>query len=47
MSERFVLDLAKSDLPYYYKQSVDGIEEGVRTDIVSLNRFRISMDQLT
>ena len=27
MSERFVLDLAKSDLPYYYKQSIDGIEE--------------------
>ena len=27
MSQQFVFDLAKSDLPYYYKQSVDGIEE--------------------
>jgi IS30 family transposase len=27
MSQRFVFDLAKSDLPYYYKQSIDGIEE--------------------
>lgn len=27
MSQRFVHDLAKSDLAYYYKQSVDGIEE--------------------
>lgn len=27
MSERFVMDFAKSDLPYYYKQSIDGMEE--------------------
>jgi hypothetical protein len=27
MSQRFVYDLAKSDLAYYYKQSIDGIEE--------------------
>jgi hypothetical protein len=27
MSQRFVYDLAKSDLGYYYKQSIDGIEE--------------------
>ena len=27
MSQRFVYDLAKSDLAYYYKQSLDGIEE--------------------
>jgi IS30 family transposase len=26
-SQRFVYDLAKSDLAYYYKQSLDGIEE--------------------
>ena len=26
-SQRFVYDLAKSDLAYYYKQSIDGIEE--------------------
>lgn len=27
MSQRFVYDLAKSDLAYYYKLSIDGIEE--------------------
>jgi hypothetical protein len=27
MSQRFVYDLAKSDLAYYYKQCLDGIEE--------------------
>ncbi len=27
MSQRFVFDLAKSDLVYYYKQCIDGIEE--------------------
>jgi predicted transcriptional regulator len=27
MSQQFVFDLAKSDLSYYYKQSIDGIEE--------------------
>jgi hypothetical protein len=27
MSQCFVYDLAKSDLAYYYKQSIDGIEE--------------------
>jgi hypothetical protein len=27
MPQQFVFDLAKSDLPYYYKQSIDGIEE--------------------
>jgi DNA-binding transcriptional ArsR family regulator len=27
LSQRFVYDLAKSDLAYYYKQSIDGIEE--------------------
>jgi IS30 family transposase len=30
MSQRFVFDLAKSDLAYYYKQSIDGIEEAKR-----------------
>jgi len=24
---KFVVDLAKSDLAYYFKQSIDGIEE--------------------
>jgi IS30 family transposase len=27
MSQQFVFDLAKSDLAYYYKQAIDGIEE--------------------
>ena len=27
LSQQFVFDLAKSDLAYYYKQSIDGIEE--------------------
>jgi hypothetical protein len=27
LSQRFIYDLAKSDLAYYYKQSIDGIEE--------------------
>lgn len=31
MSQQFVFDLAKSDLAYYYKQSIDGIEEAKKT----------------
>jgi hypothetical protein len=27
MSQRFIYDLAKSDLGFYYKQCIDGIEE--------------------
>jgi hypothetical protein len=27
MSQQFVFDLAKTDLAYYYKQCIDGIEE--------------------
>lgn len=30
MSQRFVYDLAKSDLGYFYKQSLDGIGEAKR-----------------
>jgi len=30
LSQHFVYDLAKSDLAYYYKQSIDGIEEAKR-----------------
>jgi IS30 family transposase len=30
LSQQFVYDLAKSDLAYYYKQSLDGIEEAKR-----------------
>ncbi|MGA9842457.1 MAG: hypothetical protein WBQ25_09095 [Nitrososphaeraceae archaeon] len=32
MSQRFVFDLAKSDLAYYYKECIDGIEEVRRKD---------------
>ena len=30
LSEQFVYNLARSDLAYYYKQSIDGIEEAKR-----------------
>ena len=30
LSQQFVYDLAKSDLAYYYKQCIDGIEEAKR-----------------
>ena len=30
LSQQFVYDLAKSDLAYYYKQSIEGIEEAKR-----------------
>jgi transcriptional antiterminator len=30
MSQQFVYDLARSDLAYYYKQCIDGIEEAKR-----------------
>jgi hypothetical protein len=29
MSQQLVFDLAKSDLAYYYKQSIDGIGKGL------------------
>jgi transcriptional regulator with XRE-family HTH domain len=29
-SQQFVYDLAKSDLAYYYKQSIDGIQEALK-----------------
>jgi IS30 family transposase len=30
LSQQFVYDIAKSDLAYYYKQCIDGIEEAKR-----------------
>jgi IS30 family transposase len=30
LSQQFIFDLAKSDLSYYYKQCIDGIEEAKR-----------------
>jgi hypothetical protein len=30
MSQQFVYDLAKSDLSYFYKQSLDGIQEAMK-----------------
>ena len=32
ISQQFVFDLAKSDLAYYYKQSIDGIEEAKKEE---------------
>lgn len=37
MSQKFVFDLAKSDLAYYYKQCINGIEE-VRRKVWELLR---------
>jgi DNA-binding transcriptional ArsR family regulator len=38
LSQRFVYDLAKSDLAYYYKQCLDGIEEVRRKSWKIFNR---------
>ena len=40
LSQRFVFDLAKSDLAYYYKQCIDGIEE-VRRKGWEISKVRI------
>jgi IS30 family transposase len=40
-AQQFVYDLAKSDLAYYYKQSIDGIEEAKKES------WKIYNDQLT
>jgi hypothetical protein len=32
MSQQFVFDLEKSDLPYYCKQPIDGIEEAKKEE---------------
>jgi hypothetical protein len=37
-AQEFVYDLAKSDLAYYYKQSIDGIEEVRRKGWEIFNR---------
>jgi hypothetical protein len=39
MSQQFVYDLAKSDLAYYYKQCLDGIEEVRRKGWDIFNRM--------
>jgi hypothetical protein len=41
LSQQFVYDLAKSDLAYYYKQCLDGIEEVKRRgwDILGTNNL--------
>jgi DNA-binding transcriptional ArsR family regulator len=48
MSQRFVYDLAKSDLAYYYKQCLDGIEEVKRRgwDIFNGTNNLITRDKL-
>lgn len=39
LSQRFVYDLAKSDLAYYYEQCFDGIEEVKRRGWEIFNRM--------
>jgi hypothetical protein len=38
MSQRFVFDLAKGDLTYYYKQCIDGMDE-IRREAWSLYKY--------
>lgn len=37
-SQRFVFDLAKGDLTYYYKQCIDGMDE-IRKEVWSLYKY--------
>lgn len=39
MSQQFVYDLAHSDLAYYYKQCIDGVEDAKRKTWIIFNRF--------
>jgi IS30 family transposase len=39
MSQQFVYDLAHSDLAYYYKQCIDGVEEAKRKAWIIFNRL--------
>jgi hypothetical protein len=38
LSQRFVLDLAKGDLTFYYKQCIDGMDE-IRGEAWSLYKY--------
>jgi len=38
LSQRFVFDLAKGDLPYYYKQCINGMDE-IRREAWSLYKY--------
>lgn len=38
LSQRFVFDLAKGDLTYYYKQCIDGLDE-IRREVWSLFKY--------
>ena len=39
LSQRFVFDLAKGDLTYYYKQCIDGMDE-IKREAWSLYKYR-------
>jgi IS30 family transposase len=39
MSQQFVYDLAHSELAYYYKQCIDGVEEAKRKAWIIFNRL--------
>jgi transcriptional antiterminator len=42
MSQQFVYDLAHSDLAYYYKQCIDGVEEAKERHGLSSTAFTVT-----
>jgi DNA-binding transcriptional ArsR family regulator len=47
LSQRFVYDLAKSDLAYYYKQCIDGIEAVLKKGWEMFNNMDSNYDDLS
>lgn len=47
MSQQFVFDLAKSDLAYYYKQCIDGVEEVNRKAWEMFNNYEDNYSDLS
>src|SRR5215211_5550770 len=47
LSQKFIYDLSKSDLAYYYRQSIDGIEEAKREawKIYRNNNNEVSLEE--
>jgi IS30 family transposase len=45
LSQQFVYDLAKSDLAYYYKQSIDGIDEAKKELWKIYNNSKMSVKE--
>jgi IS30 family transposase len=44
MSQQFIHDLAKSDLAYYYKSCIDGVEQAMRKAWEMFNNFEWSIN---